>query len=176
MAKKKAKAPKRSMKKAVKKAVKKSVKKVVRKVAAKTAPKKAVKKAPAARGFALQSAAPGFTVNDAAVSIAWYQNVLGFAVAERWEHEGTLHGASMRSGNVTVNLGQDDWKLGRDRIKGAGMRMYITTGPEIDKLADQIKARGGTLAQEPADEWGMRTFSINDPDGFKLTFMATPAK
>ena len=38
MAKKKAKAPKRSMKKAVKKAVKKSVKKVVRKVAAKTAP------------------------------------------------------------------------------------------------------------------------------------------
>jgi uncharacterized glyoxalase superfamily protein PhnB len=173
MAKKKAaKAPKRVMRKPVKKAVKKSVRKVARRAVAKAAPKKAVKKAPAARGFALQSVAPGFTANDAAASIAWYCDVLGFTRGERWEYEGEFRGGEVKSGNVTINIGQDDWKLGRFRVKGAGMRIYITTGPGIDAYAKEIQGRGGTLAQEPKDEWGMRTFSIDDPDGFKLTFMS----
>ena len=178
--KKAAKAPKKSMKKpvkkAVKKAVKKSVKKVVRTAAAKAAPKKAVRKAPVARGFTLQSVAPGFTANDAAASIAWYCDVLGFTRGERWEYEGEFRGGEVKFGNVTINIGQDDWKLGRFRVKGAGMRIYITTGPGIDVYAKEIQARGGTLAQEPKDEWGMRTFSIDDPDGFKLTFMAALGK
>ena len=120
---------------------------------------------------ALRSVAPGLTVNDIDKSIAWYRDVLGFAVSERWEHEGKLLGAEMRLGDVSFNLGQDDWKMGRDRVKGVGMRMYVTTGPLIDRLADGIKARGGTLTQEPREAWGMRTFAIADPDGFKMTFM-----
>ena len=123
----------------------------------------------------LRSATPGFTVNDAEKSVAWYRDVLGFKVKERWEFEGKFVGAEMSSGDVSVNLGQDDWKMGRDRVKGVGVRIYITTGPEIDQLANQIKARGGTLAMEPKDEWGLRAFAINDPDGYKLTFM-TPKK
>jgi uncharacterized glyoxalase superfamily protein PhnB len=125
---------------------------------------------------ALVSVAPGFTVNDAVASMAWYQDVLGFTVQERWEHDGQFRGAAMRSGNVTINLGQDDWKMGRNRSKGQGARMYIMTGADVDQYADAIKARGGKLDQEPSDSWGMRTFSITDPDGFKLTFMAMAKK
>jgi uncharacterized glyoxalase superfamily protein PhnB len=67
-------------------------------------------------------------------------------------------------------LGQDDWKKGRDRVKGEGFRIYCETTQDVDRLADQIKARGGTLAQEPRDEsWGARVFSVEDPDGFKIT-------
>jgi uncharacterized glyoxalase superfamily protein PhnB len=127
--------------------------------------------APVARGSALVSVIPGFTVNDAEKSVAWYRDVLGFKVKERWEHEGRFLGAQLTSGTVTLNLGQDDWKMGRDRVKGQGTRMYIMTGPKIDQLADQIKARGGTLDHEPKDDWGMRAFSLADPDGYKLTFM-----
>ncbi len=49
--------------------------------------------------------------------------------------------------------------------------MYIMTGPGIDQYATAIKVRGGHLDHDPQDGWGMRTFSITDPDGFKLTFM-----
>jgi uncharacterized glyoxalase superfamily protein PhnB len=122
-------------------------------------------------GFGLMSVAPGFTANDAAASIKWYCDVLGFAVKERWEHGGQFHGAQIVSGAVTINIGQDDWKLGRDRLKGQGTRQYIMTGSDIDQYASAIKARGGRLDHEPQDGWGMRTFSITDPDGFKLTFM-----
>ena len=137
-----------------------------------------VKTAPAARaamgGFELMSVAPGFTANDAAASVRWYCDVLGFALKERWEHEGQFRGAQLVSGAVVLNIGQDDWKLGRDRVKGQGTRMYVMTGPGIDQYAEAIKARGGRLDHEPQDGWGMRAFSITDPDGFKLTFM-TPA-
>jgi uncharacterized glyoxalase superfamily protein PhnB len=142
---------------------------------AKNSGKKSVKapsKTRAARGgSALLSVAPGFTSNDAAASIKWYCDVLGFAVKERWEHDGEFHGAQIVSGAVTINIGQDDWKLGRDRLKGQGTRQYIMTGSDIDQYASAIKARGGRLDHEPQDGWGMRTFSITDPDGFKLTFM-----
>lgn len=163
-------------------AVRKPVKKATMK-SAKTStkrPAKAVARASAATrvaggGSGLLSVAPGFTANDAAASIKWYCDVLGFTVRERWEHEGQFRGAQITSGAVTINIGQDDWKLGRDRVKGQGSRMYIMTGPRIDQYAEGIKARGGRLDHEPQDGWGMRAFSITDPDGFKLTFM-TPTR
>lgn len=160
--------------KPVKKAAMRSAKKPGKKPA-RTAAKASSATRVAGGGSGLLSVAPGFTANDAAASIKWYCDVLGFTVKERWEHEGQFHGAQIASGAVLINIGQDDWKLGRDRVKGQGTRMYILTRPGIDQYADAIKARGGRLDQEPQDGWGMRAFSITDPDGFKLTFM-TPAK
>jgi uncharacterized glyoxalase superfamily protein PhnB len=89
---------------------------------------------------------------------------------DRWEHEGKLMGVEMRAGRVTLMLGQDDWKKGRDRVKGEGFRLYCETAQDPDRLAQQIEARGGTLAQKPRDEsWGARVFAVQDPDGFKIT-------
>ena len=101
----------------------------------------------------------------------WYCDVLGFAVAERWEKDGAFLGASLSHGGATINIGQDDWKLGRDRKKGQGVRLYITTADDIDAYARSIKSRGWTLDHEPKDEWGVRAFGLTDPDGYKITFM-----
>ena len=121
----------------------------------------------------LQSAAPSFTVNDIEKSLAWYRDVLRFTVKERWEHEGKLLGVELMAGTVTFMLGQDDWKKGRDRVKGEGFRIYCSTGGDVDRLAEQIKTSGGTLAQEPHDQpWGTRDFAVADPDGFKITITA----
>ena len=116
------------------------------------------------------SASPGFTVNNLEKSLAWYRDVLGFAVEERWEQEGKLMGVSLKAGNVTFMIGQDDWKKGRDRKKGEGFRLYCTTTQNVDALAKGIVARGGKLEQEPKDQpWGTRDFALTDPDGFKIT-------
>jgi len=164
-------AAKASVKKtSVKKQATKSAKNSAKKAVAKSV-KSSARARTASGGSGLMSVAPGFTANDAAASIKWYCDVLGFAVKERWEHDGQFHGAQIASGAVTINIGQDDWKLGRDRVKGQGTRMYIMMGPGLDQYANAIKARGGSLDHEPQDGWGMRAFSITDPDGFKLTFM-----
>jgi catechol 2,3-dioxygenase-like lactoylglutathione lyase family enzyme len=142
---------------------------------AKTAPAKRAAAKPAraksqdASGLRVASIAPSFTVNDLEKSLAWYRDVLGLKMGDRWEHDGVLTGAELSAGGTTFMITQDDWKLGRDRVKGAGFRLFCTTSQDVDQLAAGIKARGGTLASEPRDEWGMRAFAIVDPDGFKIT-------
>lgn len=118
----------------------------------------------------LRSASPSFTVNDIEKSLAFYRDVLLFVVAERWEEGGVLRGVELAAGSVTLWLSQDDWKKGHDRTKGQGFRVYCTTAQDVDALAQGIKARGGTLAEEPRDRpWGGRDFAVADPDGFTIT-------
>lgn len=121
-------------------------------------------------GLSLSSATPGFTVNDINRSIEFYRDVLGFEVKELWKHDGVLGGAEMKAGRVSLYLGQDDWKKGRDRVKGVGFRTYCETAQDLDALVARIKAKGGTLIEElESRPWGSRDFAVADPDGFKIT-------
>jgi uncharacterized glyoxalase superfamily protein PhnB len=177
-AKKAARKAKRSAKKAAKRAAqaaklakKKAPPTTARKAAARRKPaRRAVKTRKQPESLRLRSAGPGFTANDIQKSLAFYRDVLGFTVKERWEQEGVLRGVELVAGSVSFWLGQDDWKKGRDRVKGQGFRMYCDTAQEIDTLARQIEARGGTLLEKPKDQpWGGRAFAVVDPDGFVMT-------
>jgi uncharacterized glyoxalase superfamily protein PhnB len=118
----------------------------------------------------LRSIGPGLTANDLQRSIAFYTDVLGFVVGERWEEDGKLLGVMLKAGSCTLALSQDDWKKGRDRKKGEGFRIHCETVQDIDALAERIKSAGARLTEEPADQpWGVRSLSIDDPDGFHIT-------
>ena len=140
-------------------------------------PKKTVaKKGPRARRqpetLRLRNVTPSFTVTDLQRSIAFYRDVLGFVAGDEWRQDGALAGCEIHAGGVTFMLGQDDFAKGRDRQKGLGSRLYCDTAQDLDRVAAEIKARGGVLDQEPQDmPWGSRVFMISDPDGFKLTFV-----
>lgn len=152
-----------------KKAAKKAAKKSVRSPAAKKAAA-ARKKRKQPETLRIRAIQPGFTVNDVHRSIAWYTNVLGFVMKEPWLNEGQLIGAELRAGNCSIYLGQDDFKKGKDRRKGEGVRLYCSTAQDLDKLAHGIKARGGHLDHEvQVQPWGSRDFGITDPDGYKIT-------
>ncbi len=151
-------------------AAKKKASKASKKPASKKARPAPAKRASKSSGLKLGEASPGFTVNDLDKSIAFYRDVLGFAVDERWERDGKLMGVSLKAGGVLFMIGQDDWMKGRDRKKGEGFRIYCSTTQDVDALAKGIKSRGGMLDSEPQDQpWGSRDFSLTDPDGFKIT-------
>jgi uncharacterized glyoxalase superfamily protein PhnB len=112
---------------------------------------------------------PSFTVDDLQKSITFYV-ALGFAVDERWEDNGKLLGVMMRAGKNQIGLSQDDWKKGRDRKKGVGMRVFMSTTQSVDEIATRAKSAGITLNSEPHDtEWKSRAFEVADPSGFLLT-------
>jgi len=118
----------------------------------------------------LRSLMPALTVNDLAASVAWYRDVLGFIVAEEFRREDRVVGVRLTAGTVDFLLGQDYFAKGRDRKKGAGLRLYCITGQDIDQLAAAIKEKGGELAQEPQDQpWGARDLAVIDPDGFVIS-------
>ena len=115
---------------------------------------------------------PGFTVDDLQKSIAFYE-ALGFTVDERWEENGTLLGVMMRAGKSQIGLNQDDWKKGRERKKGIGMRVFMSTPQNVDEIASRAKSAGITLESEPKDtEWKSRAFEVVDPTGFLLTIFS----
>jgi uncharacterized glyoxalase superfamily protein PhnB len=135
---------------------------------AKAAPRR--KFGTATRSLALSDASPSLTVNDLNKSLAWYRDVVGFALEETWKDGEKVVGASLRAGNVSLMIGQDDWKKGRDRKKGEGFRIFCMTKSNVDDLAKQIEKKGGRLDQGPTDQpWGFRDISLTDPDGFKIT-------
>jgi len=118
---------------------------------------------------------PTLTVDDLQKSMTFYE-VLGFTVDERWEDKGTLRGVMLRAGKTQIGLNQDDWKKGRDRQKGIGVRLSLSTQQNVDEIARRAKSAGITLKSEPQDtQWKSRAFEVVDPSGFVLTvFSETP--
>jgi len=111
----------------------------------------------------------GLTVDDINRSVAFYE-ALGFAVTQRWEQDGKLASVMLRAGELELGLNQDDWKKGRDRQKGLGMRLNIETKQNIDEIAARVQAAGFALDMAPFDtQWKTRQFELTDPTGFKLT-------
>ncbi len=145
----------------------KSTRKAAKKKSTRAAARKPRKKPETLR---LGTLTPSFTVNDLQRSLAWYRDVMGFHVTDEWKDGEKVLGAQLTAGSVNVMIGQDDFAMGRDRKKGVGFRIYGSTRQNLDRLAEDIKARGGQLLQEPTDQpWGSRDFAVVDPDGFKIT-------
>ena len=118
---------------------------------------------------------PSITVDDLQKSIRFYEG-LGFTIDERWEENGTLLGVMLRAGKSQIGLSQDDWKKGRDRQKGIGVRLAFSTTQNVDDIANRAKAAGVQLKSEPHDtEWSSRAFEVTDPSGFLLTIYSEPA-
>ena len=123
-----------------------------------------------------KSIAPSITVDDVQKSITFFEG-LGFGIEERWEDNGVLEGVMLRAGEARIGLSQDDWKKGRDRKKGVGIRLFIDTTQDIDAIAKRAKAAGIKLDSEPHDtEWGTRAFELTEPSGFLVTIGSTTPK
>jgi uncharacterized glyoxalase superfamily protein PhnB len=117
----------------------------------------------------VKTLAPHFTVNDLQKSISFFEG-LGFTIDERWEDGGVLLGVTLRAGEAQIYLSQDDWKKGRDRQKGVGMRLFLSTMQDIDQLAARARKAGVSLDSEPHDsDMGGRAFDVTEPSGFKVT-------
>src|SRR5207247_10519798 len=96
-------------------------------------PARPVRKGP--ETLRMRSAAPGFTVNDIEKSLAWYRDVLGCIVKERWDQEGKMAGVEMMEGSYIFMLSQIVWKKGRDRAKCAIDLLQCTIATAVLSIA-----------------------------------------
>src|SRR6185437_9079994 len=95
-----------------------------------------------------RSLAASLTVADLTKSLEWYRDVVGFVVDREHQRDGRRVGVSLKAGAVSILLNQDDGKKGRERVKGQGFSLQITTAQDIDQLAARIRERGGALELE----------------------------
>jgi len=119
--------------------------------------------------FRAREMTASLTVKDLQKSLAWYRDSLGFTVDREIERDGKVRAIALKAGAIRILLNQDDGARGFDRVKGEGFSLQFITSQSVDEIADRIKERGGSLETEPADmPWGVRSFRVRDPDGFKF--------
>ena len=101
---------------------------------------------------------PILTVDDPQKSLAFYE-ALGFTVDERWEDNGQLLGVMLRAGKNQIGLSQDDWKKGRDRKKGIGVRLFCRRRRTSTRSRREPRARASSSSRSrttPSGRAGLR--------------------
>jgi uncharacterized glyoxalase superfamily protein PhnB len=123
----------------------------------------------------LRAIEPALTVDDINRSLIFYTDVLGFFVSDRFtDKSGVLQGVMLKAGACGLNLSQDDWSKGRDRRKGQGISLWLHTVQDVEALAKRITAAGGRPEGPTREEWGGRSLTVDDPDGFRLRIYTQP--
>lgn len=113
----------------------------------------------------------GLFVNDMAVMIRFYRDVLGFEISE---DENTSNVYLVKDGTLFLLYGRKDFEDMTDRkyeyIKGLNghseIALYVDTFEEVDIEYSKAVAKGAVSVLEPVTEpWGQRTCYIADPEG-----------
>ena len=111
-------------------------------------------------------------------SLEFYRG-LGFRVDKAYERDGlvtyadlTFDGADFGLGHIASN---DDpaFRQWVSTPLGAGVVVYFTV-PDVDKVYEAARRTGATIEAELEDRSYGRVFTLNDPDGYTLTFLQEP--
>ena len=112
----------------------------------------------------LLGAAAIFSVADVAVSIAYYRDVLGFAVEFEWG--APVSYACLCRDEVALQLAASE--LAERPAGQSALSIFVA---DVDALYAELLARGARITAPLADRpYGMRDFNALDPDGNTLVF------
>lgn len=105
---------------------------------------------------------PAFPLDDIAAGIDYYRDVLGFTVNYRQHDLGVMDRDSVRLLLIPRT----------ERIRGAGSCcIYIR---DADALYTELRTKGANVLGEPVSRpWGLREFTVLDPEGNELVFAQT---
>ena len=113
----------------------------------------------------------GIFVEDMAVMIRFYRDVLGFEIKES---ENTSNVYLVKDGTLFLFYGRKDFEAMTSRkydyVKGLNghfeLALYVDTFDEVDATYDRVIEQGATSVLAPTTEpWGQRTCYIADPEG-----------
>jgi uncharacterized glyoxalase superfamily protein PhnB len=112
------------------------------------------------------------SVADIEHSMAFYRDVLGFAVRPLERGDGIPGAAEAVSGPARIQLGTEDFahdSTGERRPRGTAILFFQTD--DVAALRDAVVRRGGGPSELEKVNWiKMRVFQIRDPDGHTLWF------
>ena len=117
-------------------------------------------------------------VRDLAASSRWYQEALGFHHVFSIPPVGEPMLVHLRWAKYADVLLRREIAPNESTVKGVGISLnFNMTSGTVDELADRARDYGAKIVSEPTNQpWNARDFSLEDLDGFRLTFTQGPVE
>ncbi len=115
---------------------------------------------------------PVFLVDDVAATAQYYRDVLGFEVEFLYPDEEPTYSRVIR-GDVVIDFTLSDPPGGRNSVQSSGSQrgtdIVIVVSEVEDVYSDMQEHGANVLERLDARESGMLDFTIEDPNGYRLT-------
>ena len=108
-------------------------------------------------------------VADVEATAAWYE-ALGFELVDSNEDEGVVDWVMLSWGDTVLMFNAGGRSSTSDRRE---VDLYVTT-EDIDVLHQKLRDRVEVIEPPHETFYGMREFTVRDPNGFWVTFGETP--
>ena len=108
---------------------------------------------------------------DYEASLAFYRDVLGWAVIDDWGGAGSPRGATLSGGGIKVVIAERSGSS-RRLLNGADVaRFNVHLDIHDIDARFRVLPKGDHIAVEPEPtHWGTRWFVVRDPDGNVIAF------
>jgi catechol 2,3-dioxygenase-like lactoylglutathione lyase family enzyme len=121
------------------------------------------------RTNAIHNLTPLLSVADIEQSVAFYCDVLGFRLSDRWAPEGRLAWCRVERGGSALMLQQASEENGPITDRGCGVEFFFLCD-DADALHAEFHSRGLDLKHPKVSFYGMNQLFVKDPDGYQLCF------
>jgi uncharacterized glyoxalase superfamily protein PhnB len=120
---------------------------------------------------------PTLAVRDMKKTIDFYTKSLGFKPGMTFPSPDNPEYADLsKDGMVLMFLPAVNLGIGSNEKLGTGVNLYMQIDGDIDEYYDELRGRGVEIATDIKDEpFGIRDFTVEDVDGYQLTFNQTIA-
>lgn len=117
---------------------------------------------------------PLFEVFDMRKSVAFYCEVLGFTLVDKHEPDGHLYWAMLKLGGATIMLNAKYEFHRQPRTPDPApahddVTLYFSC-PDVDAAYAFVRSKGVNVEPPVVMHYGMKQWTIRDPDGFDLCF------
>lgn len=103
-------------------------------------------------------------------SIKFYKDVLGFFIIRQKEDNHNKF-AALSFNNSILNIAEVS---DLPEPRGVGIQLRFILSVKLEDYYEEIKKRGAVVSREIQERYyGLKTFSVNDPDGFEIKFANT---
>jgi uncharacterized glyoxalase superfamily protein PhnB len=117
---------------------------------------------------------PNLMVEDVNQTVMFYEDVLGFKLDQTVPEKGQFDWASVKSGEVEIMFQaraslSAEFPAFQEHLTGGTLTLFIRMH-DIQELYERVRNRVERVQDLNVTFYGMREFSIKDPNGYFLTF------
>ena len=115
---------------------------------------------------------PTLAVRNMKETIEFYQDSLGFEMGMAFPDVNNPQYADLsKDGMILMFIPAENIGIGSQEKLGTGVNLYMQIDGDIDEYYKELKEKGVIIAVDIKDEpFGIRDFTIEDVDGYQLTF------